>query len=99
MFRCVLVLVALGLSFELTGLGAALGEPACSADCPDDRSGAECPPNCHTCDCCSGPRVVPAEPTTGVLLSVARAARWAPRTQAPPSVDPSEILHVPKLLA
>ena len=93
------MLVALGLSFELTGLGAALGEAPCGADCPDDQSGGECPPNCHTCDCCSGPHVVPAEQTTGILLPVTRAARWAPRAEAPPSVDPSEILHVPKVLA
>jgi hypothetical protein len=97
--RLLLLAVVLGLSFELSGLAATLGDPACSADCPDDRSGGECPPNCHSCDCCSSPRTVTTEPSLGAPLVEVRSARWVALVETPPSVEPSEILHVPKLLA
>jgi hypothetical protein len=97
-FRLLLLAIVLGLSFELSGLAATLGDPPCSADCPDDRSGGECPPNCHSCDCCSSPRTVTAEPTTSAPRPDVRTNAWFPLAEAPPSVDPSEILHVPKLL-
>jgi hypothetical protein len=98
-FRVLLLAIVLGLSFELSGLAATLGDPACSADCPDDRSGGECPPNCHSCDCCSSPRTVTSAPSFSAPLPELRATGWVSLAEAPPSVDPSEILHVPKLLA
>ena len=45
------------------------------------------------------PRTVPTERSAGVLLTTVRTARWIPSAKTPLSVDPSEILHVPKRLA
>jgi hypothetical protein len=45
------------------------------------------------------PRTVPTERPRAVPLTTVRAVRWFPAAQTPPSVDPSEILHVPKRLA
>jgi hypothetical protein len=98
-FRHLIVAIVLGLALQQSGLAAMLGEAGCAADCPDDRSGGECPPNCHSCDCCSMPRTVPTERRAAVPLTTVRAVRWFPAAQTPPSVDPSEILHVPKRLA
>jgi hypothetical protein len=98
-FRALLLAIVLGLSFELSGLAATLGDPPCSAECPDDRSGGECPPNCHSCDCCSSPRTLTVEPTTSAPVEDVRPTEWIPPAETAPSADPSEILHVPKLLA
>lgn len=99
MLRLLLLAVALGLSFQLSGLAFALGEPPCRADCPDDQSGGECPPNCHSCDCRSTPRTVASERSLCVPLPLMVAAAWFAAGPTPPAVDPSEILHIPKRLA
>jgi hypothetical protein len=98
-FRLVLLAIVLGVSFEMSGLAAALGDASCDASCPDDRSGGECPPNCHSCDCCSSPRTVTPEPSTTAPVLAVRAADWSLRVETPSQVEPSEILHVPRLRA
>jgi hypothetical protein len=95
-FRVLVLGLLLGLSFELSGLAAALGEPACAEDCPDDQSGGECAPNCHNCACCSLPRTVSPAPVTAVVLSDTHVRVWTTGETAPPSVEPADILHVPK---
>jgi hypothetical protein len=96
-FRFLLLAIVLGLSFELSGLATALGDSACGASCPDDRSGGECPPNCHACNCCSSPSTIPPAPGTSVPLPEVCAAGWFSVAETLASIDPSEILHVPRL--
>lgn len=98
-FRLLLLAIMLGLSFQLSGLASALGEAPCRADCPDDQSGGECPPNCHSCDCRSTPRTIACEPSPSVPLPEVGTAGWFAAGDTPPAVDPSEILHIPKRLA
>jgi hypothetical protein len=96
--RALLVAALLCISFEVSGLGALLPDVPCSEDCPTDRSGGECAPNCRFCDCCSLPRTVglgaPVVPTplppVGRLIETALAARL-------PAPEPRAIWHVPKL--
>jgi hypothetical protein len=95
-FRVLLLGLLLGFSFQLTGLAAAMGEPACAQDCPDDQSGGECAPNCHNCACCSLPRTVSPAPAVAIAPSDTHARVWTGCQAAPPSVEPADILHVPK---
>lgn len=86
-------------SFELSGLGALFPDPDCSEDCPSERSGAPCPPNCHACSCCSLPKSAPpARPATELPRAHARLLEWPGTSDQPAAPDPAEILHIPKLL-
>jgi hypothetical protein len=97
--RALFVAALLCLSFELSGLGASFGDLACeNEDCPADASGGECAPNCHSCACCSFPRVTPSSafataptPDTVRIESIGRA-------DMPAAPAPADILHVPKQL-
>lgn len=93
MFRIVLIALVVGLSFELSGFAAGLGDPC--EDCPNDRSGGECAPNCHACGC-SVPRTVRSDAASLVLIAPPATTVWSEEPSAPPTVDPSDILHVPK---
>jgi hypothetical protein len=97
-FRVLVLGLLLGFSFELSGLSAALGEPACGEDCPDDQSGGECAPNCHSCVCCSLPRTVSPAPASALVMPDTHVRVWSDAEAAPPSVEPADILHVPKPL-
>jgi hypothetical protein len=95
-FRVLLVAALLSLAFETSGLGALLGDGPCSEDCPTDRSGGQCAPNCRFCSCCSTPRTALLGLTEATpILTTARVA-WAPAPCRPSSPDPRAILHVPK---
>lgn len=95
MFRVLFLALLLGLSFEVSGVAAALGEAACE-DCPNDRSGGECAPNCHACACCSVPRSVRSEAATVAPARATSRTELCEERLAPPSVDPNDILHVPR---
>ena len=91
-----LVLLAL-LTFDVSGLAALCGDPACDEDCPADASGGECAPNCHACSCCSLPKVMEAA-AVAFVAPPAEATSWIGSSERLPSPEPADILHVPKLL-
>src|SRR6185295_16307807 len=66
-FRALLIAAVLCCSFELSGLASTWCDPECTEDCPSERSGAPCPPNCHACSCCSLPKTTPPAPTLADL--------------------------------
>ena len=76
----------------------------CSDGCPDDQkcpgenSDGECPPDCQLCMCCgiTIKALVPVSTATLPSLCVQRASARA-KDRLPPSAEPQEILHVPKL--
>ena len=86
------------LTFEVSGLAAMCGDPACSEDCPSDADGGQCAPNCHFCSC-SALRTFtrPASEDSDLKPAVGRA-RWYQSIETPASPDPTAILHVPKPL-
>lgn len=96
------VLSALYVAFFLgqaTGIWSALAEDACNERCPGDTPDGHCPPACQACACCSLPRTLAPEPTR-VIPGVALQRAVSPPSEAtPPSPDPGEIFHVPKLPA
>jgi hypothetical protein len=95
--RALVIAAILCCSFELSGLAAAWGDPDCSEDCPSERSGAPCPPNCHACSCCSLPKITPPVPTLADLpRPEARSIAWPWTSDLPRSPDPADILHVPR---
>jgi hypothetical protein len=95
-FRAALVAAVMCISFEVSGLAALCGDIPCSEDCPTDRSGGECPPNCHTCACCSLPAGMHGSPEVVLLPPELQARTWAGTAELPFSPEPAEILHVPK---
>ena len=98
-FRAVLVAAILCLSFELSGLAALCGDPGCTDECPSERWGGQCPPNCQACGCCSLPKLVaPALPGSEVIRPATRSIAWSWTSELPLSPDPADILHVPRLL-
>ena len=93
--RAVMVVLLALLTFDVSGLAALCGDPACDEDCPADASGGECAPNCHACSCCSLPKVT----GTGVAELVspqAHATSWIRSSERLPAPEPADILHVPK---
>lgn len=96
MLRVLAIAVTLVLSFNLSGLSAMCGEPPCDG-CPQERSG-ECAPNCHSCACCSFPKTTPSDGTRDLIPPKLVRADWPDKVGAPPSTEPGDILHVPKLL-
>jgi hypothetical protein len=97
LFRILFLALLVGFSFELSGVAAVLGDPACE-DCPNDRSGGECAPYCHACACCSVPRTVRSETTAVAPVAPRSTTEWVEEPSAPPTVDPRDILHVPRPL-
>ena len=99
MSRVFLFAALLCVSFQLSGLGASFGDPACaSEECPSDGSGGECAPNCHSCACCSFPRVTPSAAFTTAPAQDAARAESIGAAEMPASPAPADILHVPKQL-
>ena len=96
------LLIIVGVSLvtaQAVGASLLLGAHPCPEGCADDNDAGECAPGCHDCACCAGLRVVtPREQVTAAppapdRLPVDGAA------PVPPSAEPREILHIPKLLA
>jgi hypothetical protein len=85
------------VTFDVSGLSAICGDAECDESCPGDVSGGECAPNCHFCTCCSLPKVARGA-TTAFQAPPAEAATWTQSTDCPPSPEPADILHVPKLV-
>ena len=97
MFRAVLVLFVLTLSFEMSGLGATFGDPnAENEECPGNASGGDCAPNCRLCGCCSVPRVTPPVAFTVAASAEGARADWFAPMEMPASPEPAGILHVPR---
>jgi hypothetical protein len=94
----VLIVVFLALlMFDVSGLAALCGDPACDEDCPADASAGECAPNCHACSCCSLPKVLETAAVTFVVPP-AEATSWIRSSERLPTPEPADILHVPKPL-
>lgn len=95
--RAVLVLFVLTISFEMSGLGATLGDPNADSDeCPANESGGDCAPNCRLCGCCSMPRVTPPVTFTVAATPEGAPADWLVCPEMPASPEPAGILHVPR---
>lgn len=94
--RWLLAVLLFGLSFQVSGLAAALGDPDCDSDCPTDASGGQCPPNCHQCSCCSLPRTIAASCSSTTPLLAVHRSTWSRRVDAHRAPAPADILHVPR---
>jgi len=86
------------LTFDVSGLAAICGDEQCDEPCPTDLSGGQCPPNCHSCSCCSLPQVTSSQPVA-LVAPAARATAWISSSDGFASPEPADILHVPKPLA
>jgi hypothetical protein len=96
--RALILAAVLCTSFEMSGLAAVLGDAPCSEDCPVDRSGADCAPNCPFCCCCSLPKTASAPETAVVPVADVGQVTWTGVFRQLPSAEPREIQHVPKPL-
>jgi hypothetical protein len=72
---------------------------SCVQPCDDDSPDGDCPPDCPECVCC--PHLTSAIPSSAIVL-VAVPAPSDRHVEAPqllpPSTDPREITHVPKVV-
>lgn len=94
--RAALLVTVMCLSFEMSGLAAVCGDPIGAEDC--DGSGGECPPNCHSCVCCSFPKTIVSSSSVSIPQRHVVTGAWLVGADAPASTDPADIFHVPKLL-
>ena len=95
MRRAVLIVLLTLLTFDVSGLSALCGDPGCDEDCPTDLSGGECAPNCHSCSCCSLPKVAGSSTPAAIALQSGDMS-WVAASEDPPTPEPADILHVPK---
>ncbi|HEY3359323.1 MAG TPA: hypothetical protein VGQ83_39100 [Polyangia bacterium] len=99
MARLLLIAGLALVTAQAAGASLLLGAHPCQEGCADDNDDGQCAPGCHDCNCCSGVRVVtPREQAAAVPPPPGRVAH-PPARPFPPSADPREILHIPKLLA
>lgn len=96
--RAVIIVFLALLTFNVSGLAALCGDEQCDEPCPTDLSGGQCPPNCHSCSCCSLPQVTASEPVAFVA-PLAQVSSWISSSGGFTSPEPADILHVPKSLA
>ena len=93
-----LVFVLAGAILALNGARAlGYGDDGCLEQCSDDDSTGHCPPDCGDCACCA--HVAPALPVVQLVVSLLppqSAPLLARGDDMPNSVDPRELLHVPK---
>ena len=94
--RAAILAIILCLSFEMSGLAAVCGDPIGAEDC--DGAGGECPPNCHSCVCCSFPKTINVGSSITLPLPPVVRRAWLVGVDAPPSTEAADIFHVPKLL-
>jgi hypothetical protein len=95
--RKLLLAAVLCLSFEMSGLAALCGDSPCE-DCPLERSGGQCAPNCHACECCSLPKTTNPVPVVEAPTEHGQGKFEPFESTVPGSPEPSEIFRVPKLL-
>jgi hypothetical protein len=96
--RVVLAVLLALLTFDVSGLASVCGDAACNDDsCPGEFSGGECAPNCHSCTCCSLPKVAGSAATVALVAPSAHGLAWVGSIDRLPSPEPADILHVPKL--
>lgn len=98
MARLPIILAFAILLGQAAGLSAFLAaEQGCTEKCPGDSPDGTCPPACQFCACCTAPRTLP--PESGTTMPVPAVGQRVPSRgdEAPPSAEPREILHVPKL--
>jgi len=95
--RLVLALIALLVAAQGTGIGLTQ-LTACHDDCTDDDETGQCPPTCTDCACCSPtPQVMTS--TVALIVPFATAHRpFVSDAVELQSIDPHDILHVPKAL-
>jgi hypothetical protein len=100
MGRVLRVIALVFLLGQVIGAWSSVAADDCAPGCDDDATGKDCPPACPTCSCTV--RSASAATTAFVVphrIPAVRVIALAPCDGAPPSPDPREILHVPKLLA
>jgi hypothetical protein len=85
------------LTFDVSGLAGLCEETTCDETCPTDVSGGQCPPNCHTCSCCSLPKVT-GSAITALVAPPASDTSWIRSSDDVTSPAPADILHVPRSL-
>jgi len=93
--RAVLIALLAFLAFDVSGLAALGDEGACDEPCPTDLSGGKCPPNCHSCNCCSLPTFTSSTPVA-LVAPAARETSWVCPIDRVSSPEPADILHVPR---
>jgi hypothetical protein len=96
--RAVIVAAVLCTSFEMSGLAAVFGDQSCSEECPGDRSGGDCAPNCQCCSCCSLPKTTEVPAAAALPVAAVGQVIWATMFRQLPSAEPRDIQHVPKPL-
>lgn len=90
-------IIALALfAFQASGLANAIAPPECRDSCPDDDATGHCPPACACCSCCfhPGPFVATASAVALPTVNPAIKPEWV--DIVPITIEPHEILHVPK---
>lgn len=99
----VLVLLALFAS-QAVGLASRAAESQCADTCGEEEAGndhseqdEDCPPDCADCLCCGMHRVLVTNTVLDLRVPVSEWSMWTTLT-APGSVEPQEILHVPRRL-
>ena len=97
MRRAALVVFLALLTFDVSDLSSLVGETSCDESCPTDLPGGQCPPNCHSCSCCSLPQVTPSA-IVALVAPLARATSWVRSSADVVAPEPADILHVPKPL-
>ncbi|MBI4510850.1 MAG: hypothetical protein HY698_14545 [Deltaproteobacteria bacterium] len=82
---------------QATGLTELVEADECAQPCPGDSPDGHCPPACQFCACCPTLRPAVLSQSAAILPSQESHAVIGEQTETPPSPEPREILHVPKL--
>lgn len=69
---------------------------SCIEQCDDDNDDRDCAPTCDDCQCCARVSVVAPALQLRPTRVLTQAATIAAAPTLPPSVDPRELLDVPK---
>lgn len=95
---CLLVVALTAFAVQTTGALVCSADSTCSQSCPDDNSNGQCPPGCADCACCGHLPSIPSPHADGpALYAAVEPATPIVDERAPPSAEPHDILHVPKL--
>ncbi|MBI5508908.1 MAG: hypothetical protein HY903_09160 [Deltaproteobacteria bacterium] len=97
MLRVTCIVVLAVFAGQATGAWALFDREACAEPCPGEHSGGDCPPTCQSCNCCPAVRPVLIPPALAVRAPALSFALPSAYHLTPPSPEPREILHVPKL--
>jgi hypothetical protein len=97
LWLCLLLVLFASVGGSGFPLAAATGD-ACVQSCPDDDERGQCAPDCTDCLCCAHGRTVMLARADALLPSGSAPSRIEHEEQAPPAVDASDILHVPRLI-